>query len=899
MQDNIYKNIILNSPSGFAYYKILVDEKDIPIDYEYLEVNPAFEQFFDIDANQLYHEPASKIYLKGLDAKFNWLDFYSDIALQKTSKKSIEFYIEASESWYEATAYSPEKYYVACSFEEITNRKVKEQRQLASINQMKLLTKDLPILVCAFLPDSTLTYVNHAYASYFDSTPEVLHGKRFFDFLPKEVAQSLLLAYQKLSPEKPIHISDHPVKKGEETMWHKWIDRAYFDAHGEVIEYQAVGLDITDQIKAEQQLKESEVNFRLLFENSPIGTYIASPDGTILDLNPTFLKLIGAPSVEAARTRSNLLTFPPLVKAGFSNVFQTCVEQKEVVQKEQFYRTSWGAEKYFSVYAFPLIDEDDKVSKVYGLAEDITDRKETEIALKNSETNFRLLFENSPIGVYIAQPDGTILDANATFLKYTGAPAIEEVREAVNLISFPSLVKAGLSELFQKCIHNKKIQQKEHSFTTHWGKRVYLSNYIFPLLNEEGEVTKVYGLTEDIGERKKAERELRAAKAQAERASGVKSEFLANMSHEIRTPLNGVIGFTDLLSNTSLNSLQQNYVRNANTSAHALLEIINDILDFSKIEADKIELEIRENNILQLVEQATDIVRYQASMKGLNLLLSIDEKMPAFVELDSMRLKQILVNLLSNAIKFTDKGEVELSLYFEAKTKEIGAFKFSVRDTGIGISGEQQKKLFKAFSQADSSTSRKFGGTGLGLIISQRLTQKMGGNIEFSSVVGEESTFFFTLEVPYKKETQQLSKPIDNKHLFSVLSGVKATILVAEDNAVNMLLTKTMLHKLMPHVTVIKAENGKEAIISAKQQKTDLILMDIQMPEVNGIVAAKEVRLWEKNNLYDPVPIIALTAGASKKERSECLAVGMNDFITKPYQRQRLLDILDKYLVKK
>ena len=898
MQDNTYKNIVLNCPSGFAYYKILVDEKDTPIDYEFLDVNPAFEQFFNIDANRLYHQKASEIYIKGLDAKFNWLDFFSEIALQKISKKRIEFYIEGTKSWYEAKAYSPKKYYVVCNFEEITNRKVREQRQIKSINQMKLLTKDLPILVCAFLPDSTLTYVNHAYASNFDSTPEILQGKQFFDFLPAKAAQKLLLAYQKLTPENPIHISDHPVNKGEEIMWHKWIDRAYFNAKGEVIEYQAVGLDITAQKKAEQQLKESEVNFRLLFENSPIGTYIASPDGTILDLNPTFLELIGAPSVEAARTRSNLLTFPPLVKAGLSAVFQRCVEQKEVVQKEQFYKTSWGTEMYFSVYAFPLIEEDGNVSKVYGLAENITNRKEIEIALKNSETNFRLLFENSPIGIYIAQPDGTILDANATFLVYTAVSSIEEAKTTVNLIKFPSLVKAGLSALFQECVSTKEVQQKEHSFTTREGKDIFLSIYIFPLLDDKGEVIKVYGLAEDIGERKKAERELRKAKAQAERASSVKSEFLANMSHEIRTPLNGVIGFTDLLRNTSLDSLQQSYVRNANTSAHVLLEIINDILDFSKIEAGKLELEIRVNNILQLVEQVTDIVRYQASTKEIDILLNIDDAMPAFVELDSTRLKQILINLLSNAIKFTDQGEVELRLNFEAKTKETGYFKFSVRDTGIGINTEQQKKLFKAFSQADSSTSRKFGGTGLGLIISQRLAKKMGGTIEFSSIVGEGTTFFFTLEMPYKKEAQHLEKQVDNRHLFSVLNTINATVLVAEDNAVNMLLTNTMLHKLMPNATIIKAENGKEAIAVAQQQQTDLILMDIQMPEVNGIVAAKEVRSWEKKNLHTPVPIIALTAGASKKERSECLAVGMNDFITKPFERQKLLEILDKYLVR-
>ena len=244
---------------------------------------------------------------------------------------------------------------------------------------------------------------------------------------------------------------------------------------------------------------------------------------------------------------------------------------------------------------------------------------------------------------------------------------------------------------------------------------------------------------------KKKNKRLDIALRKAEIASKAKTEFLANMSHEIRTPLNGVIGFSELLNNTNLTPLQKQYLQNTCTSAHSLMGIINDILDFSKIEAGKLELEKIKTDITELIEDTSDIIRYQASIKGIELLVNVNHNMPRYAVVDPVRLRQILVNLLNNAVKFTERGEIELKVTFTKKKNNLGTFGFFVRDTGIGISPEQEKKLFKAFSQADSSTTRKFGGTGLGLIISNKLAKKMGGEIKLKSEPGKGTTFFFDI----------------------------------------------------------------------------------------------------------------------------------------------------------
>lgn len=383
--------------------------------------------------------------------------------------------------------------------------------------------------------------------------------------------------------------------------------------------------------------------------------------------------------------------------------------------------------------------------------------------------------------------------------------------------------------------------------------------------------------------------QLNLLKIRAEQSEKYEQQFLANMSHEIRTPMNAVLGMTNLLLDSKVDSKQERYLSAIKTSSQNLLIIINDILDLSKLEAGKMEIEQIPFKISDVIGNVSDVNKYKAEEKGLKFEVNISPKVPLVVKGDPTRLNQILTNLCSNAIKFTDTGKITVDVEKQSGSEYI---KFTVTDTGIGIPEDKQHLLFGNFKQVDSSTFRKYGGTGLGLSISKTLVELQGGTVEVNSVLGKGSEFSVSVPYPAGDISEVQSSNKEDKIDYSGLTGIR--ILIAEDNEYNQIVVNDTLESLIPNVKITLADNGLIAVEEFSKSEFDLILMDAQMPEMDGLDATRAIRKLEVNT-SNKIPIIALTASVHKADIERCFEAGMNSFVPKPFTRSELLDTLAKY----
>jgi len=793
--------------------------------------------------------------------------------------------------------------------------------------------------------------------------------------------------------------------------------------------------DIDEQKRSALALAKRETQLQSVISTMQEGIIIHGPDGSILDCNESAEHILGLSKEQMQSNMEDGSWY--LIKEDGSPfeleeypLMKTLNTGKAQSNVPMGVHRSDNSVRWIRLNTSPLsqIGERGEAGVLLTFA-DITEERESADALAKARSRLKDVFDSMTEFVWSVNPE----DRSVFYVSKAveGIFGISLERAEQDLLVLTKMVHPEDRSI----VENMEYKLKEHGFYKE-EYRVIDANgterWVFSeariMLDAEGNKSRIDGLIRDITERKKLEINLLQAVEQAEAANQAKSEFLANMSHEIRTPLNGVIGFSDLLRKTELPPTQSEYANAIHQSGNILLNLINDILDFSKIEAGKLELDIERTDLWAITEQATDVIKFKAAEKNLELLLYVEPAVPRYAWVDPIRLRQVLINLLSNASKFTEHGEIELGIRALERTGNQTRLEFSVRDTGIGISPEKQSIIFEAFSQEDSSTTRKYGGTGLGLTISNKLLRLMDSTLQLDSETGKGSRFSFSLMVeteaadltelsqqnlprtvlivddnaqngiilrdmlaireidsivvnngldallilekrtdidvlildyhmPYMDGLdvarkirnmlspeelpiillhsatedqhlihtcqelhiqQQFNKPISIGRLYAALSRLNRSyseaavsdqpesdvvacdnvihVLIADDQPMNLLLAQRVIRKYYPKSILTEAVDGHQALEAVLAQSPDLILMDVQMPKMDGYEATRAIREWEQEQKLPPIPIIALTAGTVQGERERCHAVGMDDYLSKPMKAEDLKIMLEKYL---
>ncbi len=691
-------------------------------------------------------------------------------------------------------------------------------------------------------------------------------------------SEALLLELQK---KKSLNFeSFHRHKNGTEIPVEVIANYIEFEGEPYIV---AFSHDISSRKKAEKQLIKSEKEYRKIFENVADIFYEASLEGFLINVTPSVERLTKYRQNELIGKPMEIFYHNPAVR---EVLLKQLHEEGEVVEFELDVKDKDGSLVHCSLNTKLIFNEDGSPDRIVGSLSDIRHRIKAEKQIRQLST----ALHQSPVSVIITDPSYNILYVNDSFVRFSGYKTEEIIgKTPMNLTS--ELIPDEFFKNLWDNVESGEIWKDEISYTKKNGVEVWVSVTVSPVLDDSNKPTNYVGVLEEITERKYAEDDLRKAKEKAEQSDHLKSAFLANMSHEIRTPMNAILGFSSLLKEGDLDEEQSSYyVDIINSKGRDLLRIISDIIDISRIEAGDLFIRMEPVEIYPFVRNIYSEFREDTQVKtrsNLQFRLNIpDPDLHAIINTDASRLKQVLINLIQNAIKFTPEGFVEFG--FELLKKNT--IRFFVRDSGIGIPEDKKKIIFERFRQIDDSHTREYGGTGLGLSICKNLLELMGSDLSLESKEGRGSEFGFEMRFIL---TQSPEKKMDIEK--DQLSGIKLDlsgnkILIVEDDSSSYLFLESLLAKYSPEI--LWAKSGKQALNTLKNNKDiSLILMDIRMPEMDGLEATRKIRTTNKD-----IPIIAQTAYAQISDRKIALESGCTDYLSKPVSPVELTKLLTKYL---